>query len=44
MYQNYTDGKISSSQHTLLQESTFLGYKSHLQSQLLEEEKIWDRS
>ena len=42
MGKNYTDGKLSSLQHTLLQESSFLGYRSRLQSQSLEEEKIVD--
>ena len=39
MCQNYTDGKLSSLQHTLLQESSFLGYKSHLHNQLLKKRK-----
>ena len=43
MCQNYTDDRLSSLQHILLQENSFLGYKSHLQSQPLEEEKILDR-
>ena len=43
MYQIYTDDNLSSLQRTLLQENSFLDYKSHLQSQPLEEEKILNR-
>ena len=39
MCQNCTDGKLSFFQHILLQENSFLSYKSHLQSQFLEKKK-----
>ena len=43
MCQNYTDDRVSPLQHTVLQESSFLGYRPHLLHQYLEEEKILDR-
>ena len=39
MCQNCIDGKLFCFQHTLLQESTFLSYRSHLHNQLLEKRK-----